>query len=80
MVVYSDETKINCIGSDGRTIVWKMAGEPLNDRLVEGTPKFSPYLHCHITPCHIFHGAHKAKPSHSVGLCFFYFIYLFPCK
>ena len=40
MVVYSDETKINHIGSDSRTIVWKMAGEPLNDRLVECTLKF----------------------------------------
>ena len=40
MVIYSDETKVNCIGSDSRTIVWKMAGEPLNARLVEGTLKF----------------------------------------
>ena len=39
-VVYSDETKINRFGSDGRTITWKMVGEGLSDRLVEGTLKF----------------------------------------
>src|SRR3979490_89439 len=39
-VVWSDETKINCLGSDGRRWVYKKAGEPLNDRLVEGTLKF----------------------------------------
>jgi hypothetical protein len=38
-------------------------------------PPHSPYPHCRITPRHIFRGARKAKPSHSVGLCFFYFIY-----
>ena len=39
-VVWSDETKINHIGSDGRKWVWKRAGESLSDRLVEGTVKF----------------------------------------
>ena len=39
-VVWSDETKINRLGSDGRKWVWKKAGEGLNDRLVEGTLKF----------------------------------------
>jgi hypothetical protein len=39
-VIYSDETKINHFGSDGRTITWKMVGEGLSDRLVEGTLKF----------------------------------------
>jgi len=39
-VIYSDETKINHFGSDGRTKVWKMPGETLSDRLVEGTVKF----------------------------------------
>jgi transposase len=39
-VVWSDETKINCLGSDGRKWVWKRAGEGLSDRLVEGTVKF----------------------------------------
>ena len=33
-VVWSDETKINRLGSDGRKWVWKKAGEGLNDRLV----------------------------------------------
>ena len=39
-VVWSDETKINCFGSDGRRWVWKKAGEGLSDRLVQGTRKF----------------------------------------
>lgn len=39
-VVWSDETKINRMGSDGRLYVWKQDGEPLHDRLVEGTKKF----------------------------------------
>ena len=39
-VVWSDETKINCLGSDGRKWAWKRAGEGLSDRLVEGTVKF----------------------------------------
>ena len=39
-VVWSDETKINHLGSDGHKWVWKKAGEGLSDRLVEGTVKF----------------------------------------
>ena len=39
-VVWSDQTKINRIGSHGRKWVWKRAGESLSDRLVEGTVKF----------------------------------------
>jgi len=39
-VVWSDETKINRMGSDGRQWVWKKAGEGLSDRVVEGTRKF----------------------------------------
>jgi DDE superfamily endonuclease len=39
-VVWSDETKINRLGSDGRKWAWKKSGEGLNDRLVEGTLKF----------------------------------------
>jgi transposase len=39
-VVWSDETKINRLGSDGRKWVWKKAGEGLSDRLVQGTMKF----------------------------------------
>ena len=35
-VMWSDETKINYLGSDGR----KYVGEGLSDRLVEGTMKF----------------------------------------
>ena len=39
-VVWSDETKINRLGSDGRKWAWKKAGEGLSNRLVEGTLKF----------------------------------------
>ena len=39
-VVWSNETKINRLGSDGRKWVWKKAGESLSDRLIEGTLKF----------------------------------------
>jgi len=39
-VVWSDETKINCLGSDGRKWVWKKAGEGLSAHTVQGTLKF----------------------------------------
>ena len=39
-VIWSDETKINCLGSDGKTWGWKNPGEELSDRLVQGTVKF----------------------------------------
>ena len=39
-VQWSDETKINRLGSDGRQWVWKEKGEGLIDREVEGTVKF----------------------------------------
>ena len=39
-VVWSDETKINHLGSDGRKWVWKKSGEGLSDWLVQGTQKF----------------------------------------
>ena len=39
-VIWSDDTKINCLGSDGRKYVWKNRDEGLSDRLVEGTVKF----------------------------------------
>jgi len=39
-VVWSDETKINRLGSDGRKWAWKKAGEGLSDRLVNETVKF----------------------------------------
>ena len=39
-VIWSDETKINCLGSDGHKWAWKRAGEGLSDRLVDGTLKF----------------------------------------
>ena len=35
-VIWSDETKVNHLGSDGHEWAWKGAGEGLNDRLVEG--------------------------------------------
>src|SRR5258707_3890881 len=39
-VIWSDETKINHLGSDGRKWVWKKAGEGLSGRLVDGAVKF----------------------------------------
>ena len=39
-VIWSDETKINCLGSDGRKWAWTKTGEGLNERLVQGTVKF----------------------------------------
>lgn len=39
MVLWSDETKINKIGSDGRVYVWKKRGEPLSDRTTTTTVK-----------------------------------------
>src|SRR5277367_5634205 len=39
-VVHSDESKINRFGSDGDRTTWKIKGEGLSDRLVEGTLKF----------------------------------------
>ena len=39
-MVWSDETKFNHLGSDGRRWVWKKPGENLSDGPVEGTLKF----------------------------------------
>ena len=39
-VIWPDETKINRIGLDGRMYVWKKAGEPLQNKEVQGTVKF----------------------------------------
>jgi transposase len=39
-VIWSDETKINRIASDGRQWVWKKTGEGLIEREVQGTVKF----------------------------------------
>ena len=39
-VIWSDESKINRIGSDERKWVWKKQGEGLSSRLVKGTQKF----------------------------------------
>ena len=39
-VIWSDETKINRIGSDGKQWVWKQMGEGLIEREVQGTVKF----------------------------------------
>ena len=38
--IWSDETKINRIGSYGRKWAWKEAGESLSNRLVKGTVNF----------------------------------------
>ncbi len=38
-VLWSDETKINRIGSDGRVYTWKQKGEALSDRITTPTVK-----------------------------------------
>ena len=38
-VLWTYETKINRIGSDGHQYVWKKAGEPLSDRITQPTVK-----------------------------------------
>ena len=37
--LWSDETKINCIGSDGKVYVWKQQREPLSDCTTTPTVK-----------------------------------------
>jgi transposase len=39
-VIWSDETKINRIGSDGKQYVWKKKGEPISDRTTLPTVKY----------------------------------------
>ena len=39
-VIWSDETKINRIGSNGQEYVWKKKGEGLIAREIQGTVKF----------------------------------------
>jgi hypothetical protein len=39
-ILWTDETKINCLGSDRRKRAWKEVGEPSSDKLVESTVKF----------------------------------------
>lgn len=39
-VVWSDETKINRLGSDGRSWAWKPKGSGITDRLIQPTLKF----------------------------------------
>jgi len=39
-VMFTDETKVNRIGSDGRQWVWKKSGSPLTSQHVQGTVKF----------------------------------------
>ncbi|CAB5384973.1 unnamed protein product [Rhizophagus irregularis] len=39
-VVWSDESKFNVFGSDGREYCWKKKGKPLKDQHVKGTIKF----------------------------------------
>ena len=40
-IIWSDETKINCLRSDRRKWIWKKAKEDLNNRLIEETFKYS---------------------------------------
>jgi hypothetical protein len=39
-VIWSDETKINCLGSNGRKWAWKKPAKGLSNRLIKRTFKF----------------------------------------
>jgi transposase len=39
-VIWSDETKINRLGSDGREYVWKKSGSAITEQHIKGTVKF----------------------------------------
>jgi transposase len=39
-VLWTDEIKVNCIGSDEKTYVWKKKGEPLSDHTMLGSRNF----------------------------------------
>ena len=39
-MLWSDETKINCIGLDGKVYVWKQQGEPPSDHTTTPTVKY----------------------------------------
>ena len=39
-ILWSDETKINRVGSDGKVYTWKEKGEPLSDRTTIPTVKY----------------------------------------
>jgi transposase len=54
-VIWSDETKINRLGSDGQQWVWKEAGEGLNARLVQQTTKYGGG-HVMVWGCMTWHG------------------------
>ena len=64
-VIWSDETKINRLGSDGRKWVWKKSGERLSDRLVEGTVKFGGGS-VMIWGCMTWEGVVEMEHSHSM--------------
>ena len=38
--IWSDETKVNRIGSDGRMYIWKKTGRPLQNKKVQETIEF----------------------------------------
>ena len=39
-VIWSDETKINCLGPEGLKWIWRTTNEALQERLVQGTMKY----------------------------------------
>jgi len=51
-ILWSDETKINSIGSDGRAYVWKKRGEPLSDRTTTPTVKHGGGNNLMVRVCH----------------------------
>ena len=58
-VLWSDETKINRIGSDGRVYTWKKRGEPLSDCIITLTVKHGGENNLMIWGCMGWNGVGK---------------------
>ena len=57
--MWSDETKINRIGSDGKVYVWKKKGEPLSDRTTTPTVKHGGQNNLMVWGCMGWNGVEK---------------------
>ena len=58
-VLWSDETKINRIGSDGKVYVWKQHGEPISDRTTTPTVKHGGGNNLMVWGCMGWNGVEK---------------------
>ena len=69
-VLWTDETKINRIGSDGKVYVWKQQGEPVTDRTTTPTVKHGGGNNLMIWGCTV--GNKTVQMFGSFGLCIEY--------